>query len=1095
MLLGRYIIILLLVIVSVYSEAQSINTEFGKNRVQFHNDFVNWSQYETENFVTYWYGKSRRIAQPVIQLAEFDHDEIQRLLEHTLSDKIEVIVYIDLTDLKQSNIGLEEAFNNTEGVTKIQGNKMFVHFDGDHLNLRKQIRQGITQVYINSILTGSSIQEIVQNAFLLNLPNWFVEGLSAYGRSSWDHEIDDELRELLSHKEKYYSFKKLAKDHPRVAGHSMWHYIAETYGGSTIANIIYLTRIHRNLENSFLFITGEPFDYLKEEWKTYYKNRYRLEEGRFTEVGELQEIKLKNKKGVPVSNMKLSPDCRQLLYVSNVKGKYKIYLRDLATDQEKLIFKKGHKNIFQETDYNYPLISWHPTRNQVTILYEHRDHKTLRRIYLSSGEYEEQELTEDFQRIYSMDYLNDTDYIFSASKDGYSDLYIYMTKTRGSVRLTHDYFDDLDAQVVSYNGKRSILFSSNRTNTDATEQLLDTILPIDHFDIYVYQGLERKSDKKIIQLTDTKNYSERQPIMLQDNRLLYLTEKSGINNAYVKDLSNGDIAAQTNISRNIIIHNTNKDADKFFYMLYDEGKYKIFDEVIDYSSSLGTNNTVYRTLDNGKKSDSDITIPMLPEENKEAVSKEITEAIMFQSEFDDPDNLIDLDEYVDKEETSTVFDKYFSNYFSESIQDGKRVIKYSPMRASASRIKFRLADFTTKMDNSVLFEGLESYAGEDKELTNVPAGILFKGTVKDLLEDYQVQVGLRIPTSFNGYEYFFTLDNNKHLWDKRIAFYRKAETNIIDPTVFPVQRERRHTFLGLYRLKYPLDIYTSFRLTGSLRFDKYLRLITDANSIETPPVNEKRLSLKAEFVFDNSFDVSTNIKNGTRLKFYAEGINDFIFDLNDGLNADLSTGFTTVFGFDARHYIPILKDAVLALRGSGATSFGNKRIIYYLGGMENWLFSKYDDSVPVPQSDNFSYKALAPHLRGFSNNIRNGNSYLLSNAEIRIPLFRMLGLRKRGVSFFRNFQVTGFFDAGLAWYGLGPNDDPNLLNNITLRNPEDNPVITVDARYFRDPLVMGYGFGLRSTLLGYFVKFDYAWGIETRQVQKPRFYFSLGKDF
>ena len=78
-----------------------------------------------------------------------------------------------------------------------------------------------------------------------------------------------------------------------------------------------------------------------------------------------------------------------------------------------------------------------------------------------------------------------------------------------------------------------------------------------------------------------------------------------------------------------------------------------------------------------------------------------------------------------------------------------------------------------------------------------------------------------------------------------------------------------------------------------------------------------------------------------------------------------------------------------------------------------------------------------------------------------------------GSSFFKNFQITGFFDAGFAWYGVGPNAEDNPLNTIEVSNPPDNPVVTIEARYFRDPLVMGYGFGFRSTLLGYFLKFDY----------------------
>ena len=117
---------------------QGPQIKFGKNRVQYHDDFDEWLMYESQNFITYWYGKGRFIGQATVQLAELDFEEIQNLLEHRLNNKIEIIVYTDLTDLKQSNIGSEEAFENTGGQTKIVGNKMFIHFDGNHNHLRKK---------------------------------------------------------------------------------------------------------------------------------------------------------------------------------------------------------------------------------------------------------------------------------------------------------------------------------------------------------------------------------------------------------------------------------------------------------------------------------------------------------------------------------------------------------------------------------------------------------------------------------------------------------------------------------------------------------------------------------------------------------------------------------------------------------------------------------------------------------------------------------------------------------------------------------------------------------------------------------------------
>ena len=113
-------------ILSVQLFAQGTQIEFGKNRVQYHQEYEEWLKYESTNFITYWYGEGRYIGQTVVQMAEMDYDAIQNILEHRMNDRIEVIVYKDLTDLKQSNIGSEETIVNTGGQTKIDGNKIIV---------------------------------------------------------------------------------------------------------------------------------------------------------------------------------------------------------------------------------------------------------------------------------------------------------------------------------------------------------------------------------------------------------------------------------------------------------------------------------------------------------------------------------------------------------------------------------------------------------------------------------------------------------------------------------------------------------------------------------------------------------------------------------------------------------------------------------------------------------------------------------------------------------------------------------------------------------------------------------------------------------
>ena len=194
----KLLYLLILLSFSSVLEAQTSQVIFGKNRVQHHHDFDEWMKYESDNFITYWYGEGRNIGQSVVQMAEHDFAYIQSILEHRINEKLQIIVYVDLTDLKQSNIGNNEAFTNTAGQTKIVGNKIFVYFNGDHNDLRRQIREGIASVYLEAMLFGSNIQEIVQNAVLLNLPDWFKNGIIAYMGEPWNTQNDDALRQINS---------------------------------------------------------------------------------------------------------------------------------------------------------------------------------------------------------------------------------------------------------------------------------------------------------------------------------------------------------------------------------------------------------------------------------------------------------------------------------------------------------------------------------------------------------------------------------------------------------------------------------------------------------------------------------------------------------------------------------------------------------------------------------------------------------------------------------------------------------------------------------------------------------------------------------
>lgn len=1083
----RSILIFFLIALAGVTSGQSINTEFGKNRVQHHDDFNNWNRYETDNFITYWYGKGRNIAEPVIQMAEQDHDEIQNILEHRINDKLEIIIYTDITDLKQSNIGVEETFTSLAGQTKIVGSKMFVYFDGNHNNLEIQIREGIASVYLSAMLFGDNFQEIVQNAVLLDLPEWYKEGIISYCGRYWDHLLDDELRDILHQNEKYKDFNKLAEDYPRIAGHSMWFYLDQNYGKSSISNLLYLTRITRNLNNALLYVFNSDIDAISEEWANYYEQHFNKEVDKFEEEDESFRLDLKNRDYVPVSSLKLSNDGQHLVYAYNEIGKYKIKLKDLNTKKEKTIFKYGHKNAIQATDYDYPLITWHPNNKEVTIVYEHKDILKLRKYNIERGDYIEQFLPPDLQRVFSISYVDDLNYVISANTNGHSDLYRYNSENRQYEAITDDFYDDLDAEVVELDGKEGILFSSNRKRDHIFKIEYDTILPTGQFDLFFYD-LEA-DDKSVKRLTKTADISERYPYQVARNKVAYLSAENGMINRYVvSTVDPSSYFAVSNKSRNIIRHHAIPGSEMHAFTYYKDGSYNVYLENVDWDKPVITYNTRYNNreyVETSKPKDDDVFIPYAPE----VLDEEMQEGYLFQSKFDDPE---ELEQITNRGEIRKNNESVFSTIIvDEEEKKEKKIEPFVYSRATASQLKFKLDNFITKLDNEVLFEGLESYTGNSDELLTNPMGFLFKGTMKDIFEDYILEGGARYPLSFNGSEYFLTFANRKSLIDKKYALYRKSQTELVDESSFPVSKAKKVSVLGMYQLKYPITIYRSIRATSSLRFDRFYFQSVNEETFGQPVSSEKRLSVKLEYVYDNTIDFALNIKHGTRYKFFVEAINEFNVDFVDGVDFDLSKGFTNIIGFDARHYIPLFRYSVLAFRAAGATSLGNKRNLYYLGGINNSFSNGFEQNITIPEGD-FAYKTNIFHLRGFNSNIRNGTSYALINAEARLPVFRYFMGNYGGSNFLRNLQFVLFYDIGTAWHGSSPYSDANPLNTVTVESP---PVLDLTVRYFRDPLVMGYGAGLRMKLLGYYLRFDYATGVETRRAQDPKLHFSVGMDF
>ena len=232
---------------------------------------------------------------------------------------------------------------------------------------------------------------------------------------------------------------------------------------------------------------------------------------------------------------------------------------------------------------------------------------------------------------------------------------------------------------------------------------------------------------------------------------------------------------------------------------------------------------------------------------------------------------------------------------------------------------------------------------------------------------------------------------------------------------------------------------------------------------------------------DNTQKIGTNLYKGTRYKVFTEYYRNFTIS-NSGMHT---------LGIDFRNYQQIHRTLIFASRFAAGTSFGPEKLIHYLGGVDNNVSPKLNTETPISQTENYTFQTVVTNMRGFRQNARNGNSFAVLNGELRFPIFNYLVNRPIRSDFINSFQIIGFGDLGTAWNGSSPWSEENVFNNKTISTPSLEIIINRQT----NPIIGGYGFGLRTRVFGYFIRADWAWGVQNGVSLPSVFYFSLSTDF
>lgn len=1055
-----------------YSGSQQ---EYGKNRVQYQ-EFL-WQQYRFKDMEVFFYTDGRDLARYTAQAAAVHLKDLEKKFDFAIDERLQFIVYNSLTDFRQSNIGIAgvDGQQNIGGLTRIVGTKIFVYFEGDHALLDRQIRSGIAHVIIDQMMFGGNWRDMLKSSTFMSLPPWYTDGIMSYHSQPWDATLNNRIRDGVM-SGRYDKFNRLQGEDHRYAGHMIWKYVADVYGPGVIPNILYMTRVSRNPESGFLFVLGVSLKTLTEECLAYNRSRF-AEEDRFRKEIALEALPIKTKKTRTYSEFKQSPNGRYLAWVSNELGQYKVWVYEIATKKLRRIVK-GEKKLDRIVDKSFPVLAWHPTSQALSYAIERRGELFLRTYTLDDRKTTEKPVLQ-LKKILSMAYSEDgRNMIFSAVRDGRTDLYLYYVIGNRQEQLTDDQFDDLEPRFVDQ-GKR-VIFSSDRPD-DTLRTKADVTLVNGSKDIFLFD-LETRSPL-LTRLTDTPGVNEVQPAQYDSTNYVFLSEADGIRNRFLvrydSTVSHIDTTVhyryftveerKTDLRRSIIEQDLNPSTGRYTQLQYRDGRYHFY---------------VGRTFDErttGSGNLEDQPPPTKEASNPSALSDDMSPVVKVPTQFPRPKgaeaidvrNYVFLDEIgnaIRAERPATAVSGTPSTPTSTADTVAAKPFTYPDQRNY--NLNFAIDGVITQVDNSFSNQFYQPFTGP--ESLNPGLSGLTRMGASDLFEDHKIVGGFRLALDLNNNDYLLAYENLKRRLDKRISFQRQAYQGLSEFGVVKV-----HTHNVRYQVSWPFSELASLRGSAMYRNDRYVLQSIDPLSLRTANNFDHMAGAKLEYVYDSSMPRGLNLWTGWKLKFFAE----YYQQPED--RSDMQ-----VVGMDLRHSLRIHREMIWVSRLAGSSSVGSRKVAYFLGGVDNWLFAKVDNSIPIDFDQNYFYQSMGVPMRGFFYNARNGSSFGVFNTEVRVPIFRYLVNRPIRSDFLHNFQVIGFGDVGSAWTGDNPYSEDNTFNRVVI---ERNP-LTITLVNKREPIVAAYGFGLRTRLLGYFVRADWAWGIDDGVVMPRVFHFSLSLD-
>lgn len=1008
----------------------------------------------------YYFNDNKALGDNSARMLAQAYYELSRFFEYRSTNRIQMNVYPSPQDYTTV-----PHFRFPELDVKNHVNWFSAYHQNDYARYYKTVKTETARVLLEDMFYGGGGVSALQNRVLLYVPDWYVTGMSRFLGEGWDPEDESVMRSLVNGNVDLLKFihEKNYDKTELVVKKSIWYYINRAYGPKKINEIAYMTRLTRSGDGGFTSALGLRAASFTIKWLEFCSTHFKDSREEPNPAGKLLLD------GGRLAGAAMSPSQKFVAYITEKKGVFSLSIYTVAKGKaHRHIYRTGIATNHPALKYGRLPIAWAPDGARLVFAVPHHDETPL--IYLNLKTLRTLTVPGKFQQINSIHWAPDgKNIVFSGFKSGFTDIYHTVPESATFTPVTFDPYDDLDP---IWAGDR-IIFSSNRdTATALRAKNIDYRFFDNNNDLYAV--LNPIKDKRIIRLTKTPYVNERAPYSKGD-KLYMLTDSSGLYNLAVYDSTTSTLGYLTDFNTGLIHYQIAGDKAMFFN--YDKGTLQgyINDLPKHPADMLPTPAAEFLHARFGQVAKDRRDIITYAEKLKEkqaeseAAEKENSENAPPASDTDTTKAKNRVFFYFDEDEPKEGKDKKRTTGFSKNRKKKEKPKAPPPPPFDINGVRLQSGG---PYEPTLLLRGGEAMLDFDPVFR-------FNGLVRFLIEDpfryHRIQAGFRAFMDFKSTDAYIKYQFLRYRFQYEASL---LHTN----RFFDNPQPLRHTaFYAEGGVNYPIDAFNRIGFYGGYtHIDRTDLRITDDVNLNAA-ADLARMELR--YVHDNTKQEPNFVLRGTRLRV----------SLNHNYSISSKFASFTEVNFDVRKYFPLPKRAVLAARLSGGAFFGRNRPLYMLGGVESWINSSFvnDKDIPIAQNvENFNFTRIQAPLRGFGYNARNGYHFGVTNVELRLPLTRMFQNRLPTSALY-NLQWIFFYDVGLAWKTGNPIGTRDPIDAVTIIRPP----LTITVQNLKSPFIMGLGTGLRTNLLGFFLRADIAMGIEDGSPVGAQFSISLGKDF